>query len=186
MAFDMAKNPVVVWDHKRHLPIGRLLSAQAFDDRVEVVGEIFRFDDPVFAHWEEESLVPSTTIPSIKRTCDEVWALMLDGSVSSISWHGDSLLCQYVYSEQLDEFIPRHLQVTIKEVTITPIMAMSMFNQPITVAYSQPRSMSWPVASSPPMPPMSAAQLMSALAFVRLAVGNSSSTASASACQGLR
>jgi hypothetical protein len=118
----LAKNPVVVWDHKRHLPLGRILAMTLYpDEGVFVQGEVFRFDDPVFAFWEEQELIDNDDIPNIQRNCDQVWALMQTGVIRGISWHGDTLRCQYVYSEQLGEYVEQHTQVTIKEVTVTPI-----------------------------------------------------------------
>lgn len=118
----LAKNPVVVWDHKRNLPLGRILAMTLYpEEGVFVQGEVFRFDDPVFEFWEQQELVDSDDIPNIKRNCDQVWALMQTGVVKGISWHGDTLRCQYVYSEQLGEYVQQHTQVTIAEVTVTPI-----------------------------------------------------------------
>jgi hypothetical protein len=54
-------------------------------------------------------------------------------------------------------------------------------SMPITWPYDQPASSSHPVASSPPIPPMSAAAVIKPAARLRLPVGNSSVRYTASA-----
>lgn len=114
----LRKNPVVLWDHDRSFPIGKVHSIEIHEGvGMLAKGEIFTVKDFGF----EFSSDGESANMQILNKCNEVWGLMKSGIVKGLSWHG-RVRKQWVWSEDLGEYIKKAKKVIlISEVTITPI-----------------------------------------------------------------
>lgn len=105
----MAKNPVVLWDHKREFPIGRVLKMSAYPDKgIWMRGYIF--DERDFDGQGGE----------IQQKADEVWPLMKKGHTRGLSWSGRARR-RWVWSPELGKYIKQPVEVLIHETTVTAI-----------------------------------------------------------------
>jgi len=104
----MAKNPVVLWDHKRDHPIGRILHAHVDEKGLFIQGEVLQdhhYGDPA---------------SELAQKANEVWSLMQQRIVKGLSWAGRARK-RNVWSEQLQRNIKQPIELLLHEITITPI-----------------------------------------------------------------
>lgn len=102
------KNPVILWDHKRHFPIGQLLEWEVSEKGVFVRFRILDasdFDDP-----DSEIL----------KKCNEVWGLVRRGLVRGLSWDGRARK-RYIWSTELGKLIKQPVEILMSEITVTPV-----------------------------------------------------------------
>jgi len=103
------KNPIILWDHKREFPLGRLLEWE-----VSTEGLFVRFQVLDARHFDN----PDTS--EILKNCDQVWALMRRGIVRGLSWDGRARK-RYVWSAELNQYVKQPVQILMSEITVTPV-----------------------------------------------------------------
>lgn len=102
-----AKNPVVLWDHIRDMPIGQITEWQVVPQRgVFVRGYVFDQRDFPYGG-------------NILAKCNEVWPIVQSGHIRGLSWVGVARK-RWVYSEDLGKPIKQATEILIHEITITP------------------------------------------------------------------
>lgn len=121
----LAKNPVILWDHIRHLPIGTVHSLTTTDEGLYIQGEIWRLSD---LDWDDEAEAKKAKkqkkvyvgTESIAAKCNEVWALMRTGKIRGLSIRGKARQYVAVYSPELKRHVPRVTEVLLYEISVTP------------------------------------------------------------------
>lgn len=119
----LARNPVILWDHKRYLPIGRCLSLTFTEQGIYVKGEILRGRE-IAADWANNPSLDGHRFPgaeSIGAKCDEVWNLILQGIALGVSVSGSARMRANVYGEELGRVVSRVVEALLREISITPI-----------------------------------------------------------------
>jgi hypothetical protein len=121
----LAKNPVLLWDHIRHLPIGTIHELIFADEGLYIKGEIWRFED---IEWDDEAEAEKAKkdgkvyvgTESIGKKCNEVWFLIKTGKIRGLSVRGKARQWTAVYSVELRKQIPRISEILLYEISVTP------------------------------------------------------------------
>lgn len=132
------KNNLFVWDHARHMPIGRILDYSIHPGvGVYVKGEIFRPAD-ILGTGDANNPTPQIELPEkslawltqiakeqtwadMEKALNLIWGLMVQGHVRGISWQGYTLK-QWAWSPELQDYVKKHaLTINITDFCITPI-----------------------------------------------------------------
>lgn len=121
----LAKNPVLLWDHIRHLPIGTVHRLTTTEEGLYIQGEIWRLNDLT---WDEEEEARKAEErgevyagqESIAQKCNEVWHLIRTGRIRGLSIRGKARQFVAAYSPELGEYIPRVTEVLLYEISVTP------------------------------------------------------------------
>lgn len=125
----LLKNPVILWDHFRALPIGRVLNAKVESSGLYIRGEVFRKDD-LDANAValdvpdaiESSLKPE--LQSIEKKANEVWGMVLKGWIRGLSVSGFPRKTEEI-TLQDGTILQRVLDFLLTEISITPIQVNS-------------------------------------------------------------
>lgn len=118
------RNPIILWNHKNYLPIGRVLSITLSNQGVWIEGEIFRATD-LLKLWEsvpEPDLQKFPEAESIAAKCEEAWWLISTRAVRGLSVRGRSYgHVREAYSEELGAHIVQVLRLDLIEISVAPI-----------------------------------------------------------------
>lgn len=122
----LRKNPVILWDHIRHLPIGTVHSLTFADEGLYLKGEIWRLEDLDWDDEEETRKAKSKDevfvgTENIAKKCDQVWKLIVSGKIRGLSVRGKARQYVPVYSESLQQYVPRVTEFLLYEISVTPI-----------------------------------------------------------------
>lgn len=121
----LSKNPVLLWDHIRHLPIGNVLSLTTTDKGLYIEAEIWKLND---LEWDEEEEARKAKEQGehyagkadIGAKCNQVWDLVRTGKIRGLSIRGKARQWQPVYSPELRTHIPRITEILLYEISVTP------------------------------------------------------------------
>lgn len=125
----LTKNPVLLWDHARYLPIGKVLEI-AFDDAgIYIVAEIFNLTaEGKDANGKKPIEMPKDSrypeLQSIAAKCDEVWGLVVSGKVRGLSVSGRVRGKMQTFTDENGNKVKRPPEVLIYEISVTPIQVV--------------------------------------------------------------
>lgn len=118
------RNPIILWNHKNYLPIGRVLSITLLEQGVWIEGEIFRATD-LLKLWEsvpKANLHKFPEVESIAAKCEEAWWLISTRAIRGLSVRGLTYgHVKEAYSEELGTHIIQVLRLDLIEISVTPI-----------------------------------------------------------------
>jgi len=125
----LTKNPVLLWDHARYLPIGKVLEI-AFDDAgIYIVAEIFNLTaEGKDANGKKPIEMPKDSrypeLQSIAAKCDEVWGLVVSGRVRGLSVSGRVRGKIQAATDESGNKVKRPPEVLLYEISVTPIQVV--------------------------------------------------------------
>lgn len=118
------RNPIILWNHKNYLPIGRVLSISFLDKGVWVEGEILRGTE-ILEQWGDLPDLDGERFPeaqSIAAKAEEAWWLILNRVIRGLSIRGKTFgQVRYVYSEELGYQVEQVLRLDLVEISVAPI-----------------------------------------------------------------
>lgn len=122
----LSKNPILLWDHKRHLPIGTVHSMTSTEDGLYIQAEIWDMGGAGEEEGEDEEgpqpfdLDEAEQEVDIARLCDHVWWMIRTGRVRGLSIRGKARQYAAVWSPDLGKNIARVTEVLLYEISVTP------------------------------------------------------------------
>jgi len=115
------KNPVLLWDHKRHIPIGKCLAITITAEGIYIKGELLRGE-------ASSTLRPPTNpqtgqvidgFESFTEKANEVWQGIKQGMIRGLSVNGKARR-RAVWSSELGRYVAQVIEVLLHEISITP------------------------------------------------------------------
>jgi len=142
----LRKNPVLLWDHHRHIPIGKCLELTLSPQGVYMKGEIFRAETS-----------PTCPIPTdangkviegfepFLAKANEVWWGVQNGNIRGLSVNGKARK-RAVWSPELGRYVKQAFEVLLYEISVTPaqvhpgskIVAVNTLAKALTITKALP------------------------------------------------
>ena len=114
----LSKNPVLLWDHKRHIPIGKVRSLTITDDGLFMQAEIFAPTEEDTERLQQLNSL-SEGYDSYLLKANEVWWGVQQGQIRGLSVSGRTRR-RAVFSPELNKYIHQGVETLIHEISITP------------------------------------------------------------------
>lgn len=114
----LSKNPVLIWDHKRHIPIGKVLELSVTDEGLFMRAELFA---PTNEEIKELGSLNNLSegYESYLLKANEVWWGIKQGLIRGLSVQGRTRR-RAVWSQELGRYIHQGIQTLIYEISVTP------------------------------------------------------------------
>jgi len=114
----LLKNPVLLWDHTRSLPIGRVLELAVLDAGLFMRAELFRPGDEDLRNVQPLESASDASFQSFLAKANEVWWGIKNGSIRGLSVRGRTRR-RAAWSAELGRFVPQGVQTLIYEISVT-------------------------------------------------------------------
>lgn len=123
------KNPVILWDHVRNIPIGKCLEISFKEEGIYIKAEIFNLTkEGKDADGKEPIDMPKDprfpALQSIAAKCDEVWKLIVGGHVRGLSVSGRVRGKMRTYTDENGVKVKQPPEVLLYEISVTPIQVV--------------------------------------------------------------
>ena len=114
----LTKNPVLLWDHQRHIPLGKVLALTITDDGLFMQAEIF---SPTPQELEQIQKLDqlSEGYHSYLLKANEVWWGIRQGLIRGLSVQGRTRR-RAVWSPELGKFVHQGVETLLHEISVTP------------------------------------------------------------------
>lgn len=114
------KNPVLLWDHARYLPIGKILMCSLNEQGLYFRAQVYRAEDYADIELSEADQARFPALESVAKKANEVWGLILRGHALGVSIGGTSRKKEQIHSTALGRKITRVIELLLYEISITP------------------------------------------------------------------